>query len=266
MGKQSIGLLQALINRDGRATYFDLIDEIENVLGFEFAPSYLLKRFGPLNLVFKTGSNKYPDWTMPSEIILLVQEELRSFKNPPSRPHPRESFSIHLLRIEKEISDIVDEIIEVRRDLNLLFEQRFKTKFFRQNEMAVNDIRKPCSNEEKFNNGILSLSLLVDEIEIHSVQKLITSSKPEPGSINILEAFLDENFPNHNRIIIGNLRVIKTLRSQKYPIHCDKPVFLDVLKCLGFTDFPPDWEELWEVVLRKYLESLQGLVSLLQKS
>jgi len=265
-GDKAYGLLQALVNKNGRANYFDLIDEIEKVLGYEYVPSYLLPRFRPLNLVFKTGSNKYPDWTMPSEIIPVVQEELRSFKRPVRRPRPRETPDIRLLRIERETSVIVDKIVEARRNINLLFERNFKTRFFKQNEMAVNDIHKPCSNEEEFNNRIMSLARLISEIETQNVLKLIKSKQPEPGSINILEAFLEENFQNYDKTVIKNLRVIMTLRSKKYPIHRDDPAFIDALNYFGRTGFPPDWQELWEASMQRYLESLQGLVSVLLKT
>lgn len=262
-GDKAYGLLQALINKNGRANYFDLIDEIEKVLGYEYVPSYLLPRFRPLNLVFKTGSNKYPDWTMPSEIILVVQEELRSFRRPVRRRRPRETPDIRLLRIERETSAIVDKIVETRRNTNLLFERSFNTSFFRQNEMAVNDIHKPCSNEEDFNNRIMSLACLISEIETQNVLKLIKSKQPEPGSINILEAFLEENLPNYDKTVIKSLRVIMTLRSKKYPIHRDDTAFIDALNYLGRTEFPPDWQELWEAILERYLDSLQGLLSMI---
>lgn len=260
---KAYGLLQALINKGGRASYFDLIDEIEKVLGYEYVPSYLLPRLGPLKLVFKTGSNKYPDWTMPSEIIPLIQEELRSFKRPIHRPRLRETPDTRLLRTEKETSVIVDNIVGARRNVDLLFEQNFKTRFFKQNEMAINDIRKPCSNEEQFNSRILSLAVLISEIETQNVLKLLKSKKPKPGSINILEAFLDENSPNYDKSIIKNLRAIMTLRSKKYPVHRDDPVFIDALNYFGFTKLPPDWQELWEAVLQRYLESLQRFISTL---
>jgi len=104
---------------------------------------------------------------------------------------------------------------------------------------------------------------VVGEIETQSIHKLIKSSKPEPGSINILETFLIENFPNYDKPIIKNLRVIVTLRSKKYPIHRDDPAFIDALNYFGFADLPPDWQELWEAILQRYLESLQGFVSVL---
>lgn len=68
----------------------DLLNE--KVLGYEYVPSYLLPRFGPLKLVFKTGSNKYPDWTMPPEIIPAVREELVTYK----KDHKKERNKSHL--------------------------------------------------------------------------------------------------------------------------------------------------------------------------
>jgi hypothetical protein len=85
-GEKGYGVLQAIINKDGRASYFDIIDEIEKVLGYEYVPSYLLPRFSPLKLVFKTGSKRYPDWTMPTEIVPVVQEELTVYKESSRKP------------------------------------------------------------------------------------------------------------------------------------------------------------------------------------
>jgi len=262
-GDRAFGILQGLINRDGRATYFDLIDEIEKVLGYEFIPSSLLPRFSTLNLVFKTGSNKYPDWTMPSEIIPVVQEEVRAFKRPVRRPQRRETTDTRLLRIDREISAIVDKIVETRRHLDLLFERNFGTRLFKQDEMAVNDIHKPCSNEEEFNNRIMSLALLISEIETETILKHVKSSEPEVGSINYIEAFLNENAPNYDRSIIKDLRMIMTLRSKKYPVHRGDPAFIDALNYFGFTELPPDWQELWEAVLQRYHDSLRMLISTL---
>jgi len=262
-GDRAYGILQALINKNGRATYFDLIDEIEKVLGYEFIPSYLLPRLAPLNLVFKTGSNKYPDWTMPSEIITVVQEELRNFKRP-DQPRPiRITPSERLLTLEREIGLRVDKIVQARRSLNLLFEKKFGMNIFKQNEMAISDIRKPCSNEEEFNNRIMSLGLLISEIETDKIKSLIRTQKPKSGSINLIEAFLKEVAPGFDISVIKNLRMIMTLRSKKYPIHRDDPILLDALSYFGFTSIPPDWQELWENVLQRYLYSLESLISIL---
>lgn len=261
MGERAYGILQALINRNGRASYFELIDEIERVLGYEFAPSYLLPRLAPMKLVFKTGSNKYPDWTMPSEIIPVVQEEIRSFKRPSQPPRLRPLFSESLLRQMRERDTLANDIIEARRNLDVVFESKFKTRLFRQNEMAVNDLRKPCSDEVEFNNRILSLTLLIDGIETNMVSKLIRSDVAA-GSVNLLEKLLDERVGDHDKTTIRNLREIITLRSKRYPVHRDDPMYLNALSYFGFTDVPPDWQNLWETILHRYLESLRGLLSI----
>jgi hypothetical protein len=261
-GDKAYGLLQALINKGGRASYFDLIHEIEKVLGYEYIPSYLLPRLQPLKLVFKTGSNKYPDWTMPPEIIPIVKEELEKFKRP-LKPSVKISFSNKLLRMQQEIGAIVDEIAEKRRYINQAFEYRFGIRLFKENEKAICDIRKLCSNEEEFNNRIMALALLIDQIEVDDLKKRVKGTY-ETGSINLLETFLKENFSNYDKRIIQSFRQIITLRSKKYPVHPDDKKFIEALDYFGITAFPPDWEELWERALKGYLESLKKLLEIIK--
>lgn len=45
--------------------------------------------------------------------------------------------------------------------LNVVFEQKFNTALFKDDEVAMNDIQKPCMNEEDFNNRIQALSILI---------------------------------------------------------------------------------------------------------
>jgi hypothetical protein len=259
--EKAYGVLQAIINEEGRAAYFEIIDEIEKVLGYEYVPSYLLPRFGPLKLIFKTGSNKYPDWTMAPEIIPAVKEELIAYKKSPKKVEIEkvpleEDASGNILLTDRGISNIAYKIVQKRREINLIFSNKFKTKLFKDNEMAILDIRKLCSNEEDFNNRIQSLTTLIDEIENEELKKSI--NKPVGGSINIFQAFLEDRLPNYDKSIIVNLRNIVTLRSKKFPIHHDDPKFIEALRYFGF-NFPPDWGELWEVVLKNYLDSLEKL-------
>ncbi|MGH7800695.1 MAG: hypothetical protein ACREOW_08720 [Thermodesulfobacteriota bacterium] len=237
------------------------------MLGYEYSPSYLLPRFGPLKLLFKTGSNKYPDWTIPPEIIPVVREELTTYKESVKKPELieeeisfkdiKDEISAQILRSDHAISNVADKIVQKRREINLIFNSKFKTKLFKENEMAILDIRKLCGNEEDFNNRIQVLTTLIDDMETEELKGFINNDTS--GSINILEAFLEGHTPNYEKKITANLRNIATLRSKKYPIHRDDPKFIEALKYFGFQAFPPDWGELWEVVLSKYFESLEEL-------
>ena len=265
-GEKAYGVLQAIINKGGRASYFEIIDEIEKVLGYEYVPSYLLPRFGPLKLIFKTGSNKYPDWTMPPEIIPVVGGELIIYKKSPKKeeiekPTFEEDISAKILQSDRGISNIADKIVQKRREINLIFNSKFKMKLFKDNEMAILDIRKLCSNEEDFNNRIQSLTTLIDEINTEELKKSIDETTS--GSINILQAFLEAKIPNYDKTIITDLRNTVTLRSKKFPIHRDDPRFIEASRYFGSQNFPPDWEELWEVVLKKYLKSLEKIKKIL---
>ena len=168
------------------------------------------------------------------------------------------SNSIKIPQSDRDINDIVDEIIQKRREINISFNSKFKTNLFKDHEMAILGIRKLCSNEEDFNNRIQSLTALIDEMHTKELRKYVDINKD--GSVNILEAFLEVKLPKYNKTIITNLRNIVILRSKKFPIHKDDPKFITALSYFGFQNFPPDWEKLWKVVLKKYLESLEKIV------
>jgi|GEM_PF-912991 len=269
------GLLQAIINKGGRATYFDLIHEINKVLGYEYIPSFLLPRLKPFKLVFKTGSNKYPDWTMPPEIIPVVQQEIRAYikaaKEKPTEVITKQEkisqtearINIELLLLEQRLTKKVEAIVKRMREINFIFKNKFDTGWFKDNNQAILDIMKPCSSEEDFTNRILSLTTIITEVEIKKVNKFL-GKKESRGSINILEALLNKINPDYNKKCIKNLRMIQNLRSKKYPVHVDDKKFTEALNYFGFSSFPPDWEELWETVLQKYFESLEGLKSIFE--
>ena len=272
-GEKTYGILKALINKGGKASYFDIIEEIRNVLDYEYIPSFLLPRLKPLGLVFKTGSNKYPDWTIPSEITPIIREELEKYEKTrikkPIKRTPKEltleqTTSAQLLKLERELIKTTEQIVNKRRNVNFLFKGKFGSNLLKQNEMAIVDIAKPCSNEEDFNNRIQSLTELINQIEINFLRKKFSLQKKTRGSISVLEAILDKINLKYDRTIIESLRNIFTLRSKKYPIHSDDPRFLDALRYFGFQNFPPDWQELWEVILSSYYEHLHKLEKLLQ--
>lgn len=263
-GEKAYGVMQALINLGGKAAFFDLVNEIENVLGYEFVPSYHLPRMASIQLVFKTGSNKYPDWTMPPEIVPVVEQELKDYTRPATPRPTKSTVSSRVVVVEGTMEAIATEIVTKRRDINFTFMSRFGTRLFRQNEMATADIRKPCSNEEDFNNRILNLTNLLDGIRTEDVTALVIGKTPDPGSINLLEAFLEQEFPDYDTQIITNLRMINRLRSKKYPIHADTAEFMQAMRYFGCASFPPDWQDLWEAVLGKYLDTLKTLHDLMQ--
>jgi hypothetical protein len=70
--------------------------------------------------------------------------------------------------------------------------------------------------------------------------------------------------PDYSTDMISNLRAIRKLRNKKYPIHREDPAFGEALAYFEMNDFPPDWQELWERVLTRYLESLEELAKTLR--
>ena len=161
---------------------------------------------------------------------------------------------------ERQKQKIVGEIVEKRRWINAVFDQKFGFELFKQNEFAVSDIQKGCRDEADFTNRITALALLIEGIRASNFKKLL-STRPT-GSINILETFLKEKYPNFNQKIITNLREIMTLRSKKMPIHKNDPKIIQVILKWEYK-IPPNWSSLWTQALIKYQESLNELAKIL---
>lgn len=240
--KIAYGVLQAIVDKGGTATDVDIRLEIERELGPGYSWEVLLERLQKQKLVFEVSCAGNPCWRMPEEIIPVVHEELLLYKR---------------------LVNIFPDIIETRRQINLIFKQKFKTILFKDDEVAMNDIQKPCDNEEDFNNRIQALSTLLDKMETGALKKHVNLDLV--GSVSILEGFLNKKFPGYSIKIISNFRNIIILRSKKHPIHPDDPGFIRALGYFGFRYPPDDWERLWKVVLDKYLESLELLFKCLNE-
>jgi len=173
----------------------------------------------------------------------------------------RKTKILKLLHRSTDIENIVDEIVELRRWINIEFESIFKFKLFKEREYAIYKLRQRCSTEKDFTDLIGNLGILIEAINVKDLIER-TGLKKE-GSINILEAFLKKTANNYEDLIIKNLRDIITLRSKKSPIHSDNPKVIDVILQWGET-IPPDWESLGIKALQKYLEHLQKMKELIK--
>jgi len=271
-GDKAYSVLRALINKKGNSAYFELIDEIGKILGKEYVPSWILPRLEPLKLVFKTGSNKYPRWTIPTEIIPVIEEELKGyqlgsdekeFKRAKPKRIAKEQES-SLLSIERKLDNLVDNLVDRKREINLIFQNRFSTRFFIDNEKAIMSIKRPCSNEEEFDYRIQGLSSIIDNVEVEKTKKALKINDKVSSSINLMEFLLEENGKSSHKNIIKNLRMLKILRNKKFPTHHDDGKFIEAMNNFGQQTFPPDWEVLWENVLEGTTESLEKFRDSLQ--
>jgi hypothetical protein len=163
-GDKAYGVLKALVNKDGNSAYFELIDEIGRVLGKEYVPSWILPRLEPLKLVFKTGSNKYPRWTIPTEIIPVIEQELEGYvlgsegkektgKSGRGFPKDEEKESLSLLLIERKLDGLVSDLVERKREINMICQKKYGTRFFIDNEKAVMSIKVHVATKKSLITG-----------------------------------------------------------------------------------------------------------------
>ena len=116
----------------------------------------------------------------------------------------------------------IGNIVEMREEINNLWEKIFAFKLLRSNEKAISQIMKPCRSGNEFTNNIGALSLLIDQLSIKEMKEKIVEKRK--GSINVLEEFLRKEIKNFPPEIVSNLRDIMTMRSKRFPVHATAAV------------------------------------------
>lgn len=107
---------------------------------------------------------------------------------------------------------------------------------------------KTCHNEEDFIHHIQALALLIEEISSASLKTSVDADN-DLKSIGLLSKFLNEHNINCKEKVIQSLKEIHKIRSANFPVHrTDTESVTLIINLIG--KFPPNWEELWQVLLQ----------------
>ena len=157
--------------------------------------------------------------------------------------------------------DLIDYLVGIRKIINNLFLSKFERRLMEQDESSLIQVIEECEDEKGFVVNLAALGNLIDKMNA-TVLKSFLRSKVKDGTINQLEQFLKENYPDYNPKIIKNLRDIMTLRNQ-WPIHDDTSRGIVVAKDIYGSYPPTDYKKFWSLVLKLHIESLTLLRSCL---
>ena len=162
----------------------------------------------------------------------------------------------------------LQDFVESRNYLDANFKSLFGIRLFQtltDDAVAIKDLMKPCVSQKDFALKIQALAGLIDRIDEKGLKEKIKEKDKLNGSINVLEQFLKENFPNYQKYIISNLRNLLALRSKMYPAHATASEVIIILGNFGLGKYPlDDWEEGVSKILRLCSNSLSALLTLIQ--
>ncbi len=158
-------------------------------------------------------------------------------------------------RAEILVPGVIRQIWANRDVINKRMVEKFDTKLFQVHEERVfGDLPIECTNEEQFTSGAQTLACLVDWMNVSGLKSLVPEPA-EPGSVNILSAFLAKEYPKADPRITSNFRRIMTIR-KKYPTHRDTSEVVAALRSLVGSYPPKGWHVAWLKLLESYLEAL----------
>ena len=129
--------------------------------------------------------------------------------------------------------------VESRGFFDINFDNKFGTRFFTSipdDNRAIIDMMPPCKSEADFTRKVQALAGMIDRINEKEIRALIKNAEKQklPGSINLLEQILKENYPSYKPYLISNLRSLMNLRSKLYPTHA---LTSSILGCLSNFEF-----------------------------
>lgn len=158
---------------------------------------------------------------------------------------------------ESQIFSLTESIVDKRFQINLLFKRKYGFELFGVDEKALFKIMKTCHSEEDFTYHIQALALLIEEINYGSL-KVGEGDDDSLKSIGRLSKFLEEHNIDCKEKVIQPLKEIYKIRSANFPVHrTDTESVTLIIKLIG--KFPPNWEELWQILLQKFERALSEL-------
>ena len=125
------------------------------------------------------------------------------------------------------------------------------------------EIATACENGNDFLRKILVLYNLIDWMDIQTMRSTLTAEFQDKRSVVVLEEYLNQKFGTFNPIIIRNLRDIIKLRDNMFPVHKEGEEVIKIFNKLGSKYPPDDWDFVWEKVVALYIDSIKGLINLL---
>jgi len=163
---------------------------------------------------------------------------------------------------KKEKKLIVSETIEKIDSINLLMKKNYKIKLFEIQEQKIwNNLFEPCHDKKDFVLHITALSSLIDWINKNELKNLL-KTHPQNGSVNYLEMFLQEKYPNYDLNIIKRFRRIFKIRKM-FPVHRDTNESIKAIEKLGESYPNTNYKRLWDKILLDFYLSLRQLEEML---
>ncbi|MHB8360205.1 MAG: hypothetical protein ACYDAO_05125 [Thermoplasmataceae archaeon] len=163
--------------------------------------------------------------------------------------------------VDRETTDRLGSLIKIRNTVNDLFLSKFNFKLLNDDERSIHQISKDCYDDNGLRTNLAALGTVIDKINVPEI-KVKLKGKPKEGSINALEEFLKENFPEFDPDIIINLRNLKIIRNQ-WPIHDNTSKGIALIKDIYGTFPVDDVTIFWSKLLGLYtisLDKLKGLI------
>jgi hypothetical protein len=146
---------------------------------------------------------------------------------------------------------------------NILFDSKKQARLFREDVLqAITELYTPCESEHDFIAKLASLVSLF-EVPLDPLRRLLPEADSEWRSIKLVEQWLSNNSVSYDSDMITTWKNIVSLRNMT-PLHSKSRAgeLTSILNYFG-EKLPPNYQRLWDSILKRFHYSLKELQRIL---
>jgi len=158
-------------------------------------------------------------------------------------------------------------IIDCRDNVNAVFHDRHGQRLLTvPQERALLELFRPCRSEEEFGYRLSALAGLAGAVNATALPQEGGDDAVKLGSIQTLRKYLVRmHGTERSSAVCDPLRHLNKLR-QKYPIHTDHAEgIIEAHEFFGLEYPIRDWPHAWRVLLQRYANALESLLTVLKE-
>jgi len=173
--------------------------------------------------------------------------------------------AIAMYNTELERREQATGIVNVIGTANVLFDSKKQARLFREDvPLAIREFYTPCEDDHDFAAKLASLASLF-EVPLDPLRRLVTAPQAEWRSIKLVEQWISTTAIIFDPDMITTWKNIVNLRNMT-PIHATNRAgeLMQILGFFGEPTLPPNYQRLWDSVLRRFYVSLREWHKILQ--
>ena len=157
---------------------------------------------------------------------------------------------------------LANQIVRTLVDCNIYGQKMLTQELFKISPETVNELHTACTNQDEFQMKIGALAV-VFETNLEHLKTKVKNAQDSWKSIKLIEEWCKQSKTLDPKVF-NVWRSIVDLRNATFPYHPTDSRIVELISFFG-EKFPPNYTQLWNVILGKFHESIAKFSRMLSR-